>query len=287
MANTIDLRTLSEEKLKQKVSDLFPLQDKRIKANKENAIELENFINKNTGSYFKVINNDATCVYIGKLNVCTNEFFTRTFLAKGDGYYFKDNQFVQTTSYYCHLEYAKISILSESEYQEIVRKFNNILSQANILNNKLLDLYKNDKLIKISEIRKTKRPRIDKYFKINCTESFIKANKNKTFLDLYKNALTKAEMKNKEYETVYEESKKIIGKYFISKDGFGEIVHIEKENYIKFICSLINIYESAIVFRNNAEMWDNVYEITHEDFHKLINIVIQLKQLYNELKMIN
>lgn len=286
MAKTIDLRTLSVETLNQKVSDLFPLPDKKIKAKKEKAIELENFINKNQGSYFKVVNNDATDngIYIGTLNVCTNEFLTCTFLAKGNGYYFKDNQFVQTTSYYCHLEHAKISVLSENEYQEIASKFNSILSQANIINNTLLDIYKHGKLIKISEIRKTKRPNIDNYFKINCTENFIKTNKNKTFLELYKNALSKSQIKNKEYETVYEENKKVIGKYFISKDGFGEIVQVENEKSIKFICSLINIYKSAIVFRNETEMWVDVYEITHEDFHKLINIVIQLKQLRDELK---
>lgn len=286
MAKTIDLRTLSVETLNQKVSDLFPLPDKIFEAKKERAIELENFINKNKGSYFKVVNNDATDngIYIGTLNVCTNEFLTRTFLAEGNGYYFKDNQFVRTTSYYCHLECAKISLLNESEYQEIASKIDSILSQANIINNTLLDIYKHGKLIKISEIRKTKRPNIDNYFKINCTENFIKTNKNKTFLELYKTALSKSQIKNKEYETVYEENKKVIGKYFISKDGFGEIVQVENEESIKFICSLINIYQSAIVFRGKVEMWNDVNEITHEDFHKLINVVIKIKQLCDELK---
>ena len=287
MAKTIDLRTLPEDVLNKKVSDLFPLLDETVKIREKKAIELFNFINENKDSYFKIVidNINENSVYIGKINLENSVFSTSSLFVEGYGYYFINNdRFVQSMTFYCSLENAEISVLSEYEYQEITNRFNALLLLANKLNNKLLDLYENSNLVISPSEFEVKRPNVDDYFKINCTKSFVKRNQNKTFSELYKKASLKIQKENEKYEAVYEKGKKLIGIYFIAKDGIGEVVQVKDESPIKVMCSIFTVNERMITFIPKREMWFEAHEITYNDFHTVLEVLLKVKQLRDELK---
>lgn len=286
MAKTIDLRTLPEDVLNKKVSDLFPLLDETVKIREKKAIELFNFINENKDSYFKIVidNINENSVYIGKINLENSVFSTSSLFVEGYGHYFINNNVVQSTYFYCSLEKAEISVLSEYEYQEITNRFNALLLLANKLNNKLLDLYENSNLIISPSEFEVKRPNVDDYFKINCTKSFVKRNQNKTFSELYKKASLRIQKENEKYEAVHEKGKQLIGRYFITKSCIGEIIQVEGENPIKIVCSTFTINERMITFIPKREMWFEAHEITYNDFHTILEVLLKVKQLRDELK---
>lgn len=287
MAKTIDLRTLPEDVLNKKVSDLFPLLDETIKIREKKAIELFNFINENKDSYFKIVidNINENSVYIGKINLENSVFSTSSLFVEGYGHYFRNNNnVVQSTYFYCSLENAEISVLSEYEYQEITNKINLLLLLADELKDKIFDLHKNSNLIISPSEFEVKRPNVDDYFKINCTKSFVKRNQNKTFSELYKKASLKIQKENEKYEAIYEKGKKLIGRYFIAKSCIGEIIQVEGENPIKIVCSTFTINKQMITFIPKREMWFEAHEITYNDFHMVLEVLLKVKQLRDELK---
>lgn len=287
MGTVINLRTLSKEKLNKKVSELFPLHKNEFKFDKDEAIRNKNFIIKNKDSYLKIIVDDnvsGKIVYVGKFDTSSNESFPDTFIANGNGYTFNNHKCYPSKLMCFNYENAKISILSEEEYKKIVNKYDSLLSSATTLYKKLLDSYKNNSHNKILGSNYVKRPVIDKFFKIEITTNFVKQNQNKTFLEVYKKALSKYQKKCKEYKAKYEKTKELIGKYFIYKNGAGKITQVENEDYIKTICSYFYIFDTVLTLEDKHEIWFDAYEITADDYNSLISIINQIKQLYDDLK---
>lgn len=285
MQRTLDLRCLSSTDLDKTISEYFPISNTTTNNNMQpKTIINEKIIINNSDSYLKIVSKDS--ITIGKFQLCHNPVLKHNGMAIFNGYTITSNYCAKyCEKCYCRIDNADIYVMNESEYKKIASELNNILLFLNKMFDILLDNSKKGILPAINKAYKVNRPNKDKFLKLKITDSFIKKNKNVKLSDIYKNSLTKYYKAVEDYNSIYENTKNLIGKYYISNFGVGEITDVENNNSIQIICSISEIRKFSIRHWNSI-LWFEAYEISANDYNNIITQINQIKSIYNNLSKI-
>lgn len=276
MAQLINLTQISKDDLFKTVGEFC------ISSNQDLAESNKLFLSKNNGYYVKIVNED--CIYIGKFSVTSCENQHNKYISYGSGFMLYNMQCLQSDLLYCDYSTARISVLKLEEYFEISNYCNNLLQIAQNIRSQLLTKYEKTPLINITKLCKYHKPDRNNLFQINATDSFIKKNKNVSLFDIYTALQEKYTEKFQSYINAFEKGKELVGKYYIDKDGIGEILQVKDKDIIQIYGSLIITYDKVFSYKPLTIMCCNCHEIIKEDFMLIKDIQDKFNTLFNKVK---